>query len=425
VIDNLLSDQPTPKTVYDGGDGYAYPLPFPGKDLLYVLAGASPDPVEQTYVNYMIQDYQGANAADYLDLLFRDPSAEGDFWSAYPLANLADGTGLVTARADWNYDSTWMAFQLGNLLAADHQTYAPGQLQLQRGGDALLVNANAVLENQDIHSKSSLSNLVAIDDNGDGAQNYRFNMGVWYGTPGVYLTAYEATDQYLYVGGDYRAAYSKNTNPGGGGPATELTRQVVYLRPDYVVVHDRAGTLKDTYPKQLRWHFLSAPTVNGNSWVEAVGSSKLFGETFSGVPLATTTERVSANGQTVYRVITSNTDPAAHVRYVSALQTAPASTDQMVATASVVSADGRMEGVRMGDRLVLFGTDGPLDPFTDPVTYTVTGAAPVTHLLTDLEPGRTYHVTADGVAVADVTAGSQGTITFTTTPAGAQTIVVS
>jgi hypothetical protein len=425
VIASLLSEQPTPTTIYDGGDGYAFPLPFPNKDFQYLLSAANTDPAASAYINYMIQTYPQLDSHDYEDLLFHDPSAAAAFWSSYPLADEASGTGLVTARADWNYDSTWLAFQLGDLLSADHQTYAPGQLQVQRGGDDLLVNANAVLGNQDIHTKSSLSNLVAINDNGEGLQNYPFNMGVWYGTPGVFLTAYESDPNFVYAAGDYRAAYSKNTNPGGGGPATELTRQVVYLRLDYEVVHDRVGTVKDYYPKQLRWHFLNAPTITDNSWVEAVGSSKLFGQTFSSVPLSTFSERITQGGQTVYRVITNSTDPALHVRYLTALQTVPSSTDAMAPTQRVASTDGRMEGVQIADQLVLFGTDGPLSPFTNSITYTVTGTAPVTHTLTDLEPGRTYQVTADGVRVDTPAASAQGVLTFTTTPAGTQTVVVS
>jgi hypothetical protein len=84
-----------------------------------------------------------------------------------------------------------------------------------------------------------------------------------------------------------------------------------------------------------------------------------------------------------------------------------------------------MEGIQIANQLVLFGTDGPLNPFTGSVAYTVAGRGPVRHLLTDLEPGRTYQVMADGVLVDTPTASDQGTLTFTTTPAGTQTIVVS
>ena len=196
-----------------------------------------------------------------------------------------------------------------------------------------------------------------------------------------------------------------------------MTRQVVYLRPDLIVVHDRVTTTKDTYLKQLQWHFLNTPTVNGNSWVESVGSSKLFGQTFSTQALTTTVQAVTVGNATVSQVATKNANPTTKVRYITALQTAPSSTTAMVDSQQVVSADGRMEGVQMGNQVVLFGTDGAVDP-ANPINYSVAGSGTVDHLLTDMQPGRTYQLKVNGVAVGPVHASSQGTLSFST-PGGA------
>src|SRR5205807_423733 len=82
------------------------------------------------------------------------------------------------------------------------------------------------------------------------------------------------------LAGDSHAAYSADNDPGGGGPTSELTRQVVYLRPDYVLVYDRVTTVKDVYDKQLRWHFNQLPVLDGNAFTETVGGSRLFAQTF-------------------------------------------------------------------------------------------------------------------------------------------------
>ncbi len=425
VIRCLISSQPTPTTVYDGGDWYEFPALFPNNRLFDILSFAADDPVARSYANYVIQSRPGDIKASFIDLLFRNPSAPASFWGpSFPLQYKADGTGLITARADWSYQSTWLAFQLGNLQKAGHQSFSPGQLQVQRGGGDLLVNANGVGGNQDPATKTSFSNLIAINANGDSVQTYPWNMGGWYGTPGVFLTSYEAAANYLYFGGDYRAAYSNPHNPGGGGPATQLTRQVVYLRPDFIIVHDRAGTILSTYPKELRWHFLHAPKVNGNSWEETVGSSHLFGETFSTVPLTTTSYSVVDAGATIYRVATDNANPTLDVQYTTALETSPSSVSSMVGTQQVVSTDGSMEGILMGNYLVLFGKTGPLAPSAGPITYSINSSGSAFNLLTDLQPNESYKVQVNGGPATTLIASGQGTLSFTTSQ-GASTITVT
>ena len=63
------------------------------------------------------------------------------------------------------------------------------------------------------------------------ARNYRWSMGFWYGTPGVFITSHEETAPYVYIAGDYHNAYSRNSNPDGGGSCSELTRDILYVRP--------------------------------------------------------------------------------------------------------------------------------------------------------------------------------------------------
>src|SRR5215813_9477760 len=391
VINSLISAQPSQDTVYDGGDWYAYPAPFVEKDLFYVMAAATTNSTARNYANYIIQNYPGGQVGDMQDLLYRDPSAAASFWGSAPLQYWNQGTGLIVARNDWNYNSTWVAFQLGNLLETDHQQDCQGQLEIQRGADGLLISANEVGENQLPSTQSSFGNLMVIDDNGVGAQTYRFNQGSWFGTPGCRILNYEATNGYVYAGGDYAASYGLNFTP-GIGTAKQLTRQMVYLRPDSIVVHDRAVTKSTNDLKQLRWHFLNSPVFNAssNSWLATNGTSKLFGQTFSRSSLLSTNGTVNCpddpSGAIVYRVATWNSVKATNVTYVTALQSAPSNTVNMVATTFVRSTDDRLEGVQMGTNVLLFGSDKVLNPFTGTLTYTVTGSSLINHLVTYLPP---------------------------------------
>ena len=429
VINSLISAQPAQDILYDGGDWYAYPAPFVDNDLFYLMAAATTNATARSNANYIIQNYAGGQTRDMQDLLYRDPNAPAAFWASAPLQYFNQGTGLITARNDWNYNSTWVAFQLGNLLETDHQQDCQGQLEIQRGADGLLINANAVGENQLPSTQSSFGNLMVIDDNGVGTQVYRFNQGSWFGTPGCVMSSYEPTSRYVYAGGDYAASYALNFTP-GIGTAKKLTRQIVYLRPDYIVVHDRAVTKSINDLKQLRWHFLNSPTFNAssNSWVETEGSSKLFGQTFSRSTLLSSNMPVRCpddpSGALVYRITTQNAVKATNVTYVTALQSAPSTTNNMVNTTPVYSTDKRMEGVQMGNDLVLFGADASLSPFTGTITYTATGSTPIAHLLTDLPPNHTFQVSAGGSPMGTFTASAQGTLSFTNTPSGSKIITI-
>jgi Domain of unknown function (DUF4214) len=433
VVQSLISEMPTQNTLYNGGTWYQFHGYIPYDYFFYALMGTDTDPTTLSYAQYLYQNAPAPGADRGFDyLLFYNPNTTGAFWSSFPLQYKADGPGLVTGRADWNYNSTWWSFQLGNLVGlSNHQTFAQGALQIQRGADDLLINVANYTQAHSVWVQSQNSNLVAINDNGDGYLYQPWEEGLWYGNPGVVMNNYEATGNYVYAGGDYHAAYSTQAHPGDGGPTTQLTRQVVYLRPDFIIVHDRAGTLKNSYPKELRWNFQNTATIttSGNSWTEALGSSKLFAKTFSQQALSTTLQTVSIPGdggnKNVYRIATDNTNAATNVQYTTALETAPSSANSMVSTAQLVSTDGRMEGVEMQNYAVLFGTAGPLNPFTGSITYTITGNSAVNHLIVDLQPGQTYQIQANGVVVTTVKASNQGTISFVTTPSGSQTIQIS
>jgi hypothetical protein len=422
VIRHLVSAQSSPATVYDGGDWYAYPAPFPSKELFYVLAVMA-DREGQSYANYILQKYPGRDSGSYIDLLFHQPDAPASFWSSLPLQHYASGTGLLTARSDWKRSPVWVSFQMGNLLGADHQSYSPGQLQIKRGDDDLLVNGNAPGENQADKHKSTYGNLIVVDDNGEKKQVYRWSMGVWYGSPGVIVKAYEAGKDHVYVSGDYRVAYSLNTDPGGGGPVRQLTRQVVYLRPNYFIVYDRVATLKRSYPKQLRWHFLKPPQVRENSFIVTAGQSKLFGQTFSSTPLTTTHAAVKIGDATVQQVITQSTIPTERVHLVSVLQVTPSKASSGDGARHVTSIGSLLEGVQVGDRVVLFGRDGEV-PVGKAITYEVSTAKSCRHLLTDLPRERKYQVKVGGTVRETTTTSNQGTLSFAASGNGKQMIEV-
>jgi hypothetical protein len=432
VITSLLVEQPTRSTIYDGGDGYSYPEPFPFSsqpELFGDLAFAASDRAVRSYANWVIQNYpwRAKVGATWENLLFIDRFAPATNWTVgggLPLQYFSPGTGLAVARKDWNYDSTWLSFECGNLVAADHQQFSQGQLEMNRGADALLVNVAALTGNQSLRDKSTFSNSVVIDDGGAGQQTYPYAQGAWYGNPGVTMPHFEGTDTYTYMQGNYAAAYTKaHGQPGSPDPATELVRDVFYIpAADFVIVYDRATTTRPQFAKQLRWHFRTTPTVSGNSWRATVGTSTILGQTYSDVPITTDAKTVRVNGVNVRQIITNNTSPTASVDYVTALQVAPRTTEAEVSSSHIESKVGSAEGVQMGDFIVLFGKHGPV---TGEISYSFTAAADaiVTHYVTDLIPGHTYALT--GANQASAATSTNGVLTFTTNGTGANQTVSS
>ena len=97
----------------------------------------------------------------------------------------------------------------------------------------------------------------------------------------------------------------------------------------------------------------------------------------------------------------------------------------MSATTHLVSGDGRMEGIMLGDIVALFPKNSTLNPFSGMISYSFTAAASATHYLTGLAPNRSYTVTLDGGTPATVEASAAGVLEFGTSAAGSHTIAVS
>ena len=87
----------------------------------------------------------------------------------------------------------------------------------------------------------------------------------------------------------------------------------------------------------------------------------------------------------------------------------------------VLSSDGRMEGVQIGNQVVLFGRHGDVDLAT-PLTYQASG--PAHNLLTNLRAGQKVLVMVNGKTLTTVTASAQGTLAFTLPAGGTQTVSV-
>lgn len=93
--------RPTPTTIYDGGDWFAWPAPLPGNMIFSLLAAYTPDVTVARYANKIIQQPGRANDSDWIDILYRDSAAPTADWTSEPLQYYASGTGLLLMRDSW------------------------------------------------------------------------------------------------------------------------------------------------------------------------------------------------------------------------------------------------------------------------------------------------------------------------------------
>lgn len=403
VIKHLLAASPAPGQIFGGGDWYGYPPPFPPPSF-WLLLGSLADGEAARYAAFALQGIPLTGTPDYFELIFPGPTEAGHSWERLDLNHLAAGSGFVALRSDWGAQPVWLATLFGNLLWCDHQTYSPGLLQINRGADALVVDANALAGNHDPHNKSQFSNTFVIDDGGKGDQTYRYGMGFWYGKPGVVLEAFEEGPDYTRVAGDYGAAYSKAGADGGGRSVSSLKREIVYLRPNRFVIYDRAITKQPGYLKEFRLHALAQPELSGDSFLIVSGQSKLFGRIFAGAPLQTEAAQIKLEGHDVWQFRSHLAGPAPRADYVTLLQVESSSTSAMEPVAQLTANAG--VGARFGDDVIIFAASA------DGLTYTpgTSRGRTVKHRIFGLKPDHAYQ--ASGVPKR-VTTNRFGTLSFT------------
>lgn len=367
VIESIIQAQPTPGTVFDGGDWYTYPAVPPGVDSvnhsdksLYNVAGfATTDPKQKSYANQIIQTYPAPQTGDWIDLCFRDPAATATAWQgAEPLQYYGQGAKLYFGRSDWSAAPVFLSVCFNDFLWCAHLTFPPGQIELWRAGDPLLINVAGYTGSQSFQYESTYGNTIVINDDGTGGQVYPWAMGVWFGT-GITAQPPVLTQTYDYFVGDFRAAWSNNDTPGSGGPVTECTRQVVYLRPNFVIVYDRVSTVKDIFVKQQRWHSIGLATKQSDgSWMVTQGGSKLFRRTFSSLPIVENAA-MTTTSPTVGEQWISPVSATVSIRFLTVLEATPSSQTAMDAVTFATAAG--TDSVTIGGHTYNFASTGAVN----------------------------------------------------------------
>lgn len=201
------------------------------------------------------------------------------------LTHLSEGTGTVFMRSDWNEDAVYVSFQGGDHFNY-HQHLDQNSFTIFRGGDLAIesgVYDGSGLSTHDLqyYARSVAHNTMLIYDPGENFGNFRggyaarndggqrmmspasivaYNADHWR----QYKDRYDTADiERFHHSQDFTYILSDATNAYSSSKVTNFTRQLVYLRPDLVIIYDRVGATNPTFAKKCLVHFLNEPTVNG------------------------------------------------------------------------------------------------------------------------------------------------------------------
>lgn len=352
-----------------------------------------------------------------LYFLAMDPSAAPpeDPRPKMPLAWFAPGIQSLSVRTGWSADARWWSYILP-WNRVDHQHGEANMIQLYRKGEWLTkkwVGYGARV------GASDFSNTVTI-----------FNDPPKYNSPGTYQNEqWKAGSQWQYIGAgdpllvgwsdaaDYTYAYGDatplyNSKMDGAMATAHVSRSTVWLKPDHVVVYDRAASKKPDRFKRFWLNFENEPKVDGTMVTATTkGGQQLFVKSLlpekatlavkSDHPMWDGGGKQTATGEPMRYRLMVEAPNRQDVRFLHVLQGADAGAAADPARLVQSTSGTPFEGAVVRDTAVLFPRD-----FGEPATAVAyeAPAAVKLHVVTGLSPQKGYSITlkttGDKVAVS-------------------------
>ena len=217
------------------------------------------------------------NAVLYFLLLDPDAPTARDPRPALPLHHFSPGTGILLARTSWKEDATWFQYQLGWALI-DHQHGDGNNFGFYRRGEWLLKER---LGYGGFFERSQQHNTLTVENSKPKHARDERRGGFWKsGSQWVYshdgdgkVLAHSAGKGFVFASGDATGMY--NSSYEGVRDVKHVTRSILWLEPDQIVIYDRAVTGQARF-KRFWLHTPALAKVTGpNSTMTSPGGQKL------------------------------------------------------------------------------------------------------------------------------------------------------
>jgi heparin/heparan-sulfate lyase len=228
------------------------------------------------WVDEVLQGDRYCRAAPLLFGSWPTSEASGGFLAELPRARLFS-QGQIFASSGFGPDDTYLGFIGGTAMGVNHKNWDEGHFVLYKRGFLALDSGTREMNGhiQNYYERTIAHNgltvrmpnesfpnglagqVVAVND---GGQNKRF---------GSVVTAFETNDIYSYWAVDLLPTYSSSK-------VSEVTRQFVFLPPDYVVVFDRVVSTNASYPKKFIYHAVGDFSLSGNTFSASHQEGRVF-----------------------------------------------------------------------------------------------------------------------------------------------------
>jgi hypothetical protein len=372
----------------------------------WIAANISPGGASQLTSRIQHAISNGSTRYAILYFLGLDPNAKpvDDPRLKLPLTWYSAGLNSISARTGWDGQARWLSYMLP-WSRVDHQHGEANMIQFFRKGEWMTKKWVGYGPHA---ACSEYSNTVTVlndppSHNSPGSyQNKQWASGSQWqyinaGDP--LLVGWSDSAPYTYAYGDATPLY--NSKMDGAMSTAHVSRSVVWIKPDHLVVYDRVASKKDDRFKRFWLSFENEPKIDGTLVTETTkGGQSLFVRTLlpeqatravkSDHPMWDGGGKQTASGEPMaYRLMVEAPNEK-DVRFLHVLQGADAGAAAEAAQLVRGTSGTAFEGAVVHDTAVLFPRD-----FGEPATtlgYTAPASVKL-HVVTGLAPEKGYSVT--------------------------------
>ncbi|MGQ9609145.1 MAG: DNRLRE domain-containing protein [bacterium] len=395
---------------------------------------SGPDALDWTLMLLLAKVFYGTQSGEYAQwwlnqsnilynsALYNSPSSTFIFYDRdakerepnnLPLCRYEPYIGHIYTRSDWTKDATWLSFESGPAYYVDHLHADNNQFTVYKHSKLVVETATYEPAGTAYHNSLLINGQGQIypiskykDD--DGNYERAKNAGK--------IISLEDNGHYTYIKGDATDSYNTSKNY----IVEKFTREIIFLRPDYIFIFDKVKTLQPVI-NTWRIHTSTTPQVNGSKSIINNGRGSLFLNTLlPELAKITVGESTYNNTRIAWKLDVENSIPQDLTFFLHAMYTTD---DSVSSPPSIAKIQGdTMVGAQIADSLVLFSST---DSVINEVSYIVNNNGLIKNILCNMLPNIPYTIFKDGNAIQTVISSENGILTFDTVIDGQHQISVS